>query len=133
MSCVTHDNPPCERRPPSGRRSPAVIPGPFASEPPRRTGEVDRTQRARIAIGLASRFRAPVRRTMTEDVRAAMLAAAGFLPPTEKAVLIARYGLDGEPESLGELALRFGISRERVRQIENRALHALAPEWQAIA
>ena len=35
-----------------------------------------------------------------------------------------RFGLnnDGEKETLDKVSLRFGISRERTRQIENKAL-----------
>lgn len=48
------------------------------------------------------------------------------LPERERDVLLLRYGLDsGEPWSLGDIAKSFGISRERVRQIEARALDRL--------
>jgi RNA polymerase primary sigma factor len=43
----------------------------------------------------------------------------------ERLVLSARYGVDGEAESLREVAGRLGVSAERVRQIENRALGKL--------
>lgn len=48
------------------------------------------------------------------------------LPPREKQVISLRYGLDdGVPRTLDEIGKIFGISRERVRQIENKALQAL--------
>lgn len=40
-------------------------------------------------------------------------------------ILAARYGLDGRrPRSLAEVASEHGLSRERVREIEARALAA---------
>lgn len=48
------------------------------------------------------------------------------LPERESEVLVLRYGLGGEePWTLGEIGERFGISRERVRQIEAKALERL--------
>jgi RNA polymerase primary sigma factor len=48
------------------------------------------------------------------------------LPERERAVLVLRYGLAGEdPWTLGEIASHLRISRERVRQIEARALERL--------
>jgi RNA polymerase primary sigma factor len=48
------------------------------------------------------------------------------LPPRDADVLRKRYGLDGnEACTLDELSVEFSISRERVRQIEQRGLRAL--------
>jgi RNA polymerase sigma factor (sigma-70 family) len=47
------------------------------------------------------------------------------LSDRERLVLRARYGLDGSAESLRGIAGRLGLSAERVRQIENRALGKL--------
>jgi RNA polymerase primary sigma factor len=54
--------------------------------------------------------------------------ALAELPEREQAVLKLRYGLDGheDPTSLEEIGRRLGLTRERVRQIELRALERLS-------
>src|SRR5699024_12701245 len=49
------------------------------------------------------------------------------LNPEEKDVLILRYGLDdnGQKKTLDEIGNRYGVSRERIRQIETRAISKL--------
>lgn len=48
------------------------------------------------------------------------------LPTREQSILRARFGLDGsEPQTLDQIALTEGVTRERVRQIEKRALALL--------
>lgn len=47
----------------------------------------------------------------------------------DRQVVIMRYGLaDNEPKTLGEVAEILGLSRERVRQIEERAVNTLRKE-----
>jgi RNA polymerase primary sigma factor len=48
------------------------------------------------------------------------------LDPRDREVIELRFGLrDGWPHSLDEIARRFGVTRERIRQIEGRALKKL--------
>jgi RNA polymerase primary sigma factor len=62
-----------------------------------------------------------------ETARANELEAAlQALEPRMKLVLERRYGLDGHPaQTLEDLGRELGVTRERVRQIENKALREL--------
>jgi RNA polymerase sigma factor (sigma-70 family) len=55
------------------------------------------------------------------------------LSDRERMILRARFGLDGKEETLAEIASRLGVTGERVRQIEQRALGKLAAAWEAPA
>jgi RNA polymerase primary sigma factor len=49
------------------------------------------------------------------------------LPETERSVIRMRYGIDGhDPQPLRETGRRLGLSAERVRQLESKALKRLA-------
>jgi len=58
----------------------------------------------------------------------ALRTAVARLPERERDVIRLRYGLDGEPMSLAEVGARLGVTRERVRQIEEKALEQLSLE-----
>ena len=47
------------------------------------------------------------------------------LSPRERSILRARFGLDGEEQSIRQIAERLGLSTSRVRDIERRALRKL--------
>jgi RNA polymerase primary sigma factor len=65
--------------------------------------------------------------TTAENLRAVELAdALQALNPRMRLVLARRFGLDGEsPQTLEEVGHSLGITRERVRQLESRALREL--------
>ena len=64
-------------------------------------------------------FVAVAERARTEQVARAL----EVLDPRERTVLVLRYGLDGEaPRTLSDVGRELGITRERVRQIERRAI-----------
>ena len=53
--------------------------------------------------------------------------ALSALPERERRVIELRFGLDGgQPRTLGEVGRAFGLTRERIRQIENATLKTLA-------
>ena len=56
----------------------------------------------------------------------ALLTLLAGLSDRERDVLERRYGLDGEEQSLRQVGERLGVSAERVRQLESRALGKLA-------
>ena len=61
--------------------------------------------------------------------------ALSSLPPRERRVIELRYGLDGsQPYTLEEVGKAFGVTRERIRQIENNTLRKLEslPEAQGL-
>jgi RNA polymerase primary sigma factor len=48
------------------------------------------------------------------------------LSPRERSILALRYGLeDDTPRTLEEIGGKFGVTRERIRQIQNEALKKL--------
>jgi RNA polymerase primary sigma factor len=66
-----------------------------------------------------------------EDIKHALAA----LPERERQVIELRFGLhDGHPRTLDEVGRTFGVTRERIRQIENNTLKRLAslPEVQRL-
>ena len=69
---------------------------------------------------------APETRLVTESLQCNVTRALATLDPREEQVLRSRYGLDDyEARSLENIGRDFGLTRERIRQIELRALAKL--------
>ena len=64
-----------------------------------------------------------------DDRRDALAAAIAHLPRREQEIVLRHFGVDRErAETLTEIAADFGVTRERVRQIQEHAFAALAHE-----
>ena len=65
-----------------------------------------------------------------EGIRDALDAVLRELPTRERLIIARHYGLtpDGECQTLEQIGKAFGVSKERARQLEKRALKKLR-EW----
>jgi RNA polymerase primary sigma factor len=79
--------------------------------------------------------RGPDARAAAAALRSEVRAALHVLSPRERAVVAARYGLDGVPATVAETARRLGLRAGDVRRLEDLALRKLraAPETAALA
>ena len=69
---------------------------------------------------------APVDAASKELLREQIREVLGFLTDRERQVLEMRFGLtDGQDHTLEEVGKEFGVTRERIRQIEAKALRKL--------
>lgn len=69
---------------------------------------------------------APVDMILSEELRTELYQVLWKLPLRERRIIDLRFGLtDGEPRTLQEIAEDFGLSRERIRQIEGEVLRKL--------
>src|SRR5690606_27646408 len=61
-----------------------------------------------------------------EHLRIAIGEALRKLSPRQAKILMLRFGLhDGTPHTLEEIGQRLGVTRERIRQLEDKALRRL--------
>ena len=65
----------------------------------------------------------PDERTQRQALRDVLEASLTHLPDREARILKLYFGLDGEePHTLEQIGRQFSVSRERIRQIKDRAL-----------
>ena len=80
--------------------------------------EMDATQTLQLLNDVADAIGAALeKRALVQQLRR--------LEEREEEVLRARFGIDNHPMTLSEIGEKLGITRERVRQIESRALGKL--------
>ena len=68
----------------------------------------------------------PVDALAREEISAAIHAALDDLRPQHREVILRRFGIDRESETLEEVGQSYGVTRERIRQIEAKALKKLS-------
>ena len=70
--------------------------------------------------------KSPIEYTTQTLLREQLLAVIDTLTPREQEVIRQRYGLlDGKQKTLEEVGKEFSVTRERIRQIEAKALKKL--------
>ena len=68
----------------------------------------------------------PLDAAIGSDLRGTMTRVLGSLTPREERVLRMRFGIGTKSDhTLAEISLQFSVSRERIRQIEAKALRKL--------
>lgn len=66
------------------------------------------------------------------ELSAVIRQVLGALNKRERQVLVLRFGIEGDGcKTLGEIGDLFGVTQERIRQVEERALHRLRHPLQA--
>src|SRR6266511_4604891 len=88
-----------------------------------------------LELAMASAVCARQRSSRRSSPSSAATTSASLLPERERRVIELRFGLDGgQPRTLEEVGRAFGITRERIRQIEKTTLKTLAslPEAQRL-
>jgi RNA polymerase primary sigma factor len=83
--------------------------------------------RQNLVIWLAMKMREPRSSfSETETWRDELPELLAILDPRERTIIFQRFGLDGaRPRTLEEVGKKLGVTRERIRQVQNIALMKL--------
>ena len=97
-------------------RAPVSLDAPIGADEPQQISEV-------VADPNAA---APFDRLVRENDRALVQEVLATLTPRENTILAMRFGLDdGRPKTLEEIGEKLGVTRERIRQIQEEALEKM--------
>lgn len=95
---------------------PASLDSPVGAESSTQLGELVSGENAVV----------PDRELSDKNISGILRLLIGELPDRETRILTRRFGLDGEEvQTLEDIGHRFGITRERIRQLQNAALAKL--------
>ena len=73
-----------------------------------------------------SRIDSPDKKVLDESLKEALNNLLKTLTESERKIISMRFGLDGyEPMSLQQIGDKFKLSKERIRQIEKKAIRRL--------
>jgi RNA polymerase primary sigma factor len=79
-----------------------------------------------LSMIVDQRADSPDKKVLDESLKDALDRILDTLTESERQILCMRYGLDGyEPMSLQQIGDRFSLSKERIRQIEKKAIRRL--------
>jgi len=88
--------------------------------------QFDKKERFLSEILKDSSFKEPEEYLLHESLKETLLKSLETLTDKEQEVIRLRYGLDGiDPLSLKEIGKRFNLTKERIRQIEKKAIRRL--------
>jgi RNA polymerase primary sigma factor len=86
----------------------------------------DKKERYLSEILKDTNFREPEEKLINESLKETISKSLETLSDKEQKVIRLRYGLDGiDPLSLKEIGKRFSLTKERIRQIEKKAIRRL--------
>jgi RNA polymerase primary sigma factor len=103
----------------------ALLQPPRSLDEPTRPGEEGRTLAETLVVDRGEEEELPGG-VESDSRRQAIARALDVLPPRDRRVLVMYFGLEGgRPMTLQEIARELGVTRERVRQLRDRALKRL--------